>query len=117
MPVADADIDSYVPGRAQERWWKLNALLKLLRTDYLSGSVTWNPASLADGAGETSAGITVTGAAFGDFVVVAAPYDLQGVLATAYVSAADTVKIRLQNESGGVVDLAEGSWKVRVYKD
>jgi hypothetical protein len=82
----------------------------------LSGSVTWNPASLADGAGETSSGITVTGAALGDYVIVSSPYDLQDCIVTGYVQAANTVEIRLQNESGGTKDLASGTWKVRVIK-
>lgn len=83
---------------------------------YLTGSTTWNPGSLVDGAGETSSAITVTGAAFGDYVIVAAPYDLQGITATAYVSAANTVRIRIQNETGSTIDLASGSWTVRVLK-
>lgn len=82
----------------------------------IDAAFTYDPGSLADGAGETSGAITVTGAAFNDFVLVAAPYDLAGVIATAYVSAADTVRIRVQNETGGVVDLASGSWKLRVLK-
>lgn len=82
----------------------------------MEGSLVWNPGNLADGAGETSTGITVTGAAFTDFVLVGAPYDLQGITCTAYVSASDTVKIRLQNESGGAIDLASGTWKVRVLQ-
>jgi hypothetical protein len=32
-----------------------------------------------------------------------------------WVSADDTVYIRLQNESGGVVDLASSTWNVRVF--
>lgn len=83
--------------------------------DY-SASTTWNPGSLADGAGETSAGITVTGVALGDFVLVSAPYDLQGITCNGYVSAADTVKIRLQNETTGTKDLASGTWNIRVFK-
>ncbi len=82
----------------------------------LEGSLVWDPANLVDGAGETSSGITVTGAAFGDFVDVAAPYDLQGITATAYVSAANTVKIRVQNETGGAINLASGTWKVRIRR-
>lgn len=82
----------------------------------LEASLVWNPGNLADGAGETSSGITVTGAAFTDFVLVGAPYDLQGITCTAYVSATDTVKIRLQNETGGAIDLASGTWKVRVLQ-
>lgn len=79
----------------------------------LNDSDTWDPGSLADGAGETKV-IGVTGAALGDFVMVSAPYDLQDMTVTAYVQAADTVEIRLQNESGGVIDLASGTWNVRV---
>ena len=82
----------------------------------LEGSLVWDPGNLVDGAGETSSGITVTGAAFGDFVDVAAPYDLQGLTATAYVSASNTVKIRVQNESGGAVNLASGTWRVRIRR-
>lgn len=82
----------------------------------LEGSLVWDPGNLVDGAGETSSGITVTGAGFGDFVDVAAPYDLQGITATAYVSASNTVKIRLQNETGGAIDLASGTWRVRIRR-
>lgn len=82
----------------------------------LEGSLVWDPGNLVDGAGETSSGITVTGAAFGDFVDVAAPYDLQGITVTAYVSASNTVKIRAQNETGGAINLASGTWKVRIRR-
>ena len=82
----------------------------------LEGSLVWNPGNLADGAGETSTAITVTGATFGDYVIVAAPYDLQDMTVTGYVSASDTVEIRLQNESTNTVNLASGTWTVRVLK-
>lgn len=81
----------------------------------IDATTTWDPASIADGDGETKS-LTVTGAALGDFVQVAAPYDLQDLQATAYVQAADTVEIRLDNNTGGAVDLASGTWKVRVTK-
>lgn len=79
----------------------------------LSGSATYDTASLADGAGATTT-ITVTGAALGDFVMVSAGVDLVGISVTAYVSATDTVAIRIQNESGGTVDLASTTIRVRV---
>ena len=82
----------------------------------LQGSATWDPGSLDDGVGETSAAITATGAALGDFVMVSAPYDLQGITCNGYVSATNAVKIRLQNETGGTIDLASGTWKVKVIK-
>jgi hypothetical protein len=83
-------------------------------TSLLYATATYNPGNLVDGAGETSAGITVTGAALNDAVLVFPPYDLQGLTVTGYVSAADTVKIRVQNESVSTVDLASGSWQVAV---
>lgn len=61
----------------------------------LEGTTTWNPGTLLPGQSELSPEITVTGAVAGQLVQVSAPYDLQGILATAYVSAADTVKILL----------------------
>ena len=82
----------------------------------LDGTFVWNPGAIANGSGLTSSGVTVTGAALGDFVQVAAPYDLQGVIATAYVSEANTAAVRLQNQTGGSVTLASGTWRVRVTK-
>ncbi|MDD3029981.1 MAG: DUF2793 domain-containing protein [Alphaproteobacteria bacterium] len=88
----------------------------LLSTPKLNGSCTWTPGTVADGAGVLSSTITVSGAAFGDFVLVSAPYDLQGVVASAYVSAADTVSISLSNTTGASVTFASGAWSVRVIK-
>lgn len=83
---------------------------------YGVGSLSWSPGSLAADAGATSSAISVTGAAFGDFVLVSAPYDLQGVLATAYVSASGTVCIRVQNQTGASVTFGTGTWNVRIIK-
>lgn len=86
-----------------------------LTTGVLNATTTLDPASLVDGAGAT-AQVTVTGASLGDYVLVAAPYDLQDLTVTGYVQAANTVEIRIQNESGATVDLASGTWKVKVLK-
>ncbi len=83
---------------------------------YKSASLTWDPGTLANGDGATSSAIAVSGAAFGDFVQLSAPYDLQGVLAMAYVTSAGSVAIRLQNQTGASVTLASGSWSVRIRK-
>lgn len=77
---------------------------------------TWDPGSLIDAAGETKADIAVPGAAFGDVVLVTPPYTLQGVMLTAYVHSAGVCGARLQNESGGTVDLATGTWKAAVLR-
>lgn len=100
------------------------ALLLAMLADYtsirnvlagiLTGSAVYDTASLADGAGVTTT-VTVTGAALGDFVLgVSLGLDLQGLTVTAYVSATDTVAIRIQNESGGAIDLASTTIRVAV---
>jgi hypothetical protein len=70
---------------------------------------TYDLASLADGVG-TTATFTVTGVqapgTAPSRVSVSLGVDLQGITVTGYVSAANTVAVRFQNESGGTLDLA-----------
>jgi hypothetical protein len=80
-----------------------------------SGSATYNPPSLNDGDGVTTT-VTVTGAVLGDFAEASFSNSLQGIMMTAFVSAADTVSVRFQNETGGVLDLASGTLRARVRK-
>jgi len=82
----------------------------------LVGTATYDPASLADGAG-VSTNVTVTGATLGDIVVTSFSLDLQGITLTSYVSATDTVTVRFQNETGGVLDLASGTLKALVIRN
>lgn len=81
---------------------------------YLSGTATFDPANLVDGAGATTT-VTVTGAALGDHATASFSLDLQGMSVTPYVSATNTVSVRFQNESGGALDLASGTLSARVY--
>lgn len=81
----------------------------------LSGTATYDPGSLADGAGATTT-VTVTGAALGDIALASFSLDISGISVTAYVSAADTVSVRFQNETTGTLDLAEGTLKAVVFK-
>jgi len=71
--------------------------------------------SLADGVGETGT-MPVVGASLGDFVEISFSLDLQDMILTAYVSAADVVEYRLQNESTATVNLASGTIRVLVKK-
>lgn len=81
-----------------------------------AGKATIDVASLADGAGSTST-ITIPGVALGDHVIsIAAGVDLAGITVSGYVSAANTVALRFQNESGGTLDLASTSYSVIVGK-
>lgn len=91
---------------------QLNLLGEVIGT----ATATWNPASMSTGTGVTSPGVTVTGAAIGDVVDVHPPYTPAGVVVYGFVSAADTVNVRLQNGTGSTVDLASGDWSVVVRR-
>jgi len=94
----------------------LRTLANEVRTDratILTGTTTWNPGNLADGAGETKA-VTVTGAALGDIAIACLDKDISEMVISAHVSAADTVEVRLQNETTGAVDVADGNVYVMV---
>ena len=81
----------------------------------LRASATFDPANLADGAGETTT-VTVTGAVLGDFAEASFSLDLQGIIMTPSVSAADTVSVRFQNETTGAINLGSGTLRVRVKR-
>jgi hypothetical protein len=81
----------------------------------LQGSATYDPPNLADGAG-ASTDVTVTGANMGDFAIASFSLDTQGITVTAWVRIANTVTVRFQNESGGALDLASGTLRVRVIR-
>lgn len=79
----------------------------------MTGSATYDAANLIDAAGVTTT-VTVAGAQVGDFAIASLGVDTAGITVTAWVSAANTVSVRLQNESGGALDLASTTIRVRV---
>jgi len=85
------------------------------RNTALDGSATYDPPNLVDGDGATTT-VTVTSAAVGDYAMASFSNDLQGITLTAWVSAANTVSVRFQNETGGTIDLASGTLRARVEK-
>ena len=94
----------------------LNTVTNYKRNTIIGGAATYNPASLPDGDGVTTT-VTATGVVLGDYVEnLTFTQDLQGVTMFAWVSAADTVSVRFQNETGGVVDIASGAIHLRVRK-
>lgn len=85
-------------------------------TKHLSGTKTWDPASVADGA-MTSTTVTVTGAAIGNPSACGFSNAVPaGVSLTANVTATDTVTVTLTNHSGGAVDLASGTLRASVWQ-
>jgi len=83
------------------------------RLSGMSAELTSDIASLADAA---SAGteITVPGAKLGDFAFVSFSLDVADLSVTADVTAANTVTVTMNNNTGGAVDLASGTLRVKV---
>ncbi len=84
--------------------------------DELTETVTYNPASLANGASVATT-VSLLDVALGDFASASFSLDLQGVSLSAYVSSANTVTVRFTNNTGGTVDLASGTIRVTVVKN
>lgn len=82
----------------------------------LTGSKTWDPASVADGA-QTNTTVTVTGAQLGDVVSVSFSLAVTaGAFMVGHVTAADTVTVTLFNKTGGALDLASGTLKAVITR-
>ena len=78
-------------------------------------SKTYDPASMATLTG-TSTTVTVPGVVLGDACVAASStIDAALIAVTCYISAADTVTIRLFNGTAGTIDLASSTWRVFVW--
>lgn len=61
--------------------------------------------------------ITVTGAAVGDAVALGVPAAFEaGLTAFGFVSAANTVTVRVVNNTAGAVDAASGTFRATVFK-
>lgn len=78
--------------------------------------------SLADAAGESDT-VTFTVAtggkdiALGDIVLgFSCSVDLAGMTVTSYVSAANVLTVRVQNEAAGVVDLVSATWRFVIVR-
>ncbi len=78
-------------------------------------SATVNVADLADGAG-ASQSITMAGAALGDVCAASISVSTVGLTVTCNVTAANTVIVRVQNETTGSVDLASATFRVLLFK-
>lgn len=102
--VDDVDLTAWL-----ERLW-----LKLQDED-IRASATWDPGSIANGAKEPK-DVTVTGAALGDYAQASFSLDVADLQLDAQVTAANVVTCVLSNNTGGAVDLGEGTVYVRLIK-
>ena len=94
--------------------WLLKLQQKLLEDD-IKGSATWNPGDIADG-DEEATEVTVTGAVLGDYAIASFSLDVSDLVLNAQVTAADTVTCVLSNNTGGAINLAQGTLYVRVFR-
>jgi len=78
------------------------------------GSKTFDPPSISDGA-QTTTTVTVSFASLGETVMVSFSLDLQDIVLTGYVSAANTVTVIFRNDTGGAIDLASGTLLVTAW--
>ena len=86
-----------------------------LRPPLYGSTSSFDPADLATGA-SAEASVTVLGAAIGDHVLGAFSLNTSGITLSGYVSAADTVKIRFTNNTGGNINLGSGTVYATVLK-
>jgi parallel beta-helix repeat protein len=83
---------------------------RTLFSDCNSVTATLDPNSMnATGDIET---VVFADTALGDEIVAIPPYDLQGIMVTAYVKSAGLCKVVFYKPSAGAVDLASGAWKL-----
>lgn len=88
--------------------------VRALFAGLLTGSATWDAASIADGDME-SKDVTVTGAAIGDFVMASMGVDVTDLVVSAQVTATNVVTVTLANNTGGAVDLASTTVRVVLF--
>ena len=83
----------------------------------LNTTTTWDVGNLADGASETKAGITLTGAAVGDVLMANLTTAVTaGWKFSVVVTAADTVAVTITNNTGGALDLASGTLRILGFR-
>jgi hypothetical protein len=101
--------------RTLAQWGWNGSAWTLVAPRLLQASISYDPPSLAASEGVTTA-VAVAGAALGDFARASFSLDLQRIALTAWASAEDTVSVRFQNGTVGVVDLGSGALRLEIEK-
>lgn len=82
--------------------------------------ITVDPPSLAttaDGSATATVGVDhlSDGCAVGDGVLLIPPYDMQEIMYSGAVSAANTIEVSFYNTGGGTVNLDSGTWIAIIF--
>src|SRR5262249_57763162 len=94
--------------------WEQSLIFKG-RGPIIEASSAWDPGNVSAGS-FVSADVTVGGAALGDLAVGSFSLDVQDLVLSAAVTAADTVTVTLSNNTAGAVNLNTGTLFVKVSK-
>lgn len=88
-----------------------------IKNQALQYTGAWNPGSIADGAQATTS-VTISGVrlAKGWHALASFAQDIQAAPLTAHVSADDTVYVRLENLTGGALNLTNNTLTVTVFR-
>lgn len=117
FPIGGAPNLTQIFDALQQIYQAIYGLQKTIATIFpngLTSSATYDPPNIVIGTQATTT-VTCVGAVFGMAVEASYNLDLQGIMLTAYVSAADTVTCVFANLTGGDIDLASGTLKVWVH--
>lgn len=76
----------------------------------------WTPGTIASSGTVVSGDFVFANAVLGDFISLAAPYDLQGLIVSSYVSVAGYAEIAIFNPMPASITLSSGDWKVKLHK-
>jgi len=116
QPAGSRDAKLTFPALIRGLWAAATIPLARVQLGFITATATLDFGSIATTA-TADLTITVTGAAVGDAVILGLPAaPAAGIVFFAFVSAADTVKVRAMNITGLSVDPASATYRATVIK-
>jgi hypothetical protein len=100
IDVEEIDIDNFRIGTSTDVWKTMNVT-----------TFTYDPPEIGPNNKSDTKAVSVTGAAVGDFVIVAPGVDVQDTVVSGSVVDSGTVEVVIYNDVTSV-DLASSTWKI-----
>jgi hypothetical protein len=117
--IIDTDLMDQTYGNVNYEYLEINQDLADRLNQRINGiteEIIWDPGNIVDGDRLISPDITVLCANVGDVVLIYPGTSQNGLLVYGYVASPETIKIVLQNNTGGSIDLPSSTWKVSITK-